>query len=49
LIGGVALPDGLIDRNGKPRGIDFASFYAVDRLAGLELLALRGAGQTIAV
>ena len=32
-IGWVALSDGLIDRNGKPIGTDFSSFYAAGRMA----------------
>jgi hypothetical protein len=32
-IGWIALSNGLIDRNGKPIGTDFASFYAAGRLA----------------
>ena len=31
--GWIALSDGLIDRNGKPIGTDFASFYAAGSLA----------------
>ena len=33
VIGWIALSDGLIDRNGKPIGTDFASFYAAGSLA----------------
>jgi len=33
MIGWIALSDGLIDRNGKPIGTDFASFYAAGSLA----------------
>src|ERR1700760_1805393 len=29
----IALSDGLIDRNGKPIGTDFSSFYAAGRMA----------------
>jgi alpha-1,2-mannosyltransferase len=32
-IGWVALSDGLVDRNGKPIGTDFSSFYAAGRMA----------------
>src|SRR5579864_2866355 len=32
IVGWVALSDGLIDRNGKPIGTDFSSFYAAGRL-----------------
>jgi hypothetical protein len=32
-IGWIALSDGLIDRNGKPIGTDFASFYAAGSMA----------------
>jgi len=32
LVGWIALSDGLIDRNGKPLGTDFASFYAAGSL-----------------
>jgi hypothetical protein len=32
-IGWIALSDGLIDRNGKPIGTDFASFYAAGAMA----------------
>jgi len=33
MIGWIALSDGLIDRNGKPIGTDFSSFYAAGSLA----------------
>jgi len=33
VIGWIALSDGLIDRNGKPIGTDFSSFYAAGSLA----------------
>ncbi|MFC0241911.1 glycosyltransferase family 87 protein [Rhodopseudomonas telluris] len=33
MVGWVALSDGLIDRNGKPIGTDFSSFYAAGSLA----------------
>src|SRR5580698_5398999 len=32
VIGWIALSDGLIDRNGKPLGTDFSSFYAAGSL-----------------
>jgi hypothetical protein len=33
IVGWIALSDGLIDRNGKPIGTDFASFYAAGSMA----------------
>ena len=33
MVGWIALSDGLIDRNGKPIGTDFSSFYAAGSLA----------------
>ena len=33
MVGWIALSDGLIDRNGKPLGTDFSSFYAAGSLA----------------
>ena len=33
IIGWIALSDGLVDRNGKPIGTDFSSFYAAGALA----------------
>ena len=33
IVGWVALSDGLVDRNGKPIGTDFSSFYAAGSLA----------------
>ena len=32
VVGWIALSDGLIDRNGKPLGTDFSSFYAAGSL-----------------
>jgi alpha-1,2-mannosyltransferase len=33
ILGWIALSDGLVDRNGKPIGTDFSSFYAAGALA----------------
>jgi len=33
IVGWIALSDGLVDRNGKPIGTDFSSFYAAGSLA----------------
>jgi alpha-1,2-mannosyltransferase len=33
VIGWIAISDGLVDRNGKPIGTDFSSFYAAGKLA----------------
>src|SRR5436305_9337080 len=32
VVGWIALSDGLVDRNGKPLGTDFSSFYAAGSL-----------------
>ena len=32
IVGWIALSDGLVDRNGKPIGTDFSSFYAAGSL-----------------